>query len=125
MYSTAESNIGGYQLSTANDTDHGTTADDGELCNMAHIHQCDDLIEGRFLIDADRVGRHHLTDQLSLHAPARRRAFFDAKQFFQPVSTRRADIELGPVQEIALRNNADKRPVVVDHRQAALIGLDQ
>ncbi len=29
------------------------------------------------------------------------------------------------MQKIALRNDADKRPVVADHRQTALIGLNQ
>jgi hypothetical protein len=90
---------------------------------MARIHQCDDLVEARFVVDADWVARHHLTDQTGTHAPASRRVFFDAEQFFQPVSRRRADIEFGPMQEIALRNDAGKRPVVVDHRQTALIGL--
>ena len=92
---------------------------------MARIHQCDDLVEGRFVIDADRVARHHLTDQPGTHAPASRCVFFDAKQFFQPVSGWRADIELGPMQKIALRNDADKRPVVADHRQTALAGGDR
>ena len=81
---------------------------------MARIHQCDDLVEGRFVIDADRIARHRLMDQPGTHAPASWRVFFDAKQFFQPVSGRRADIELGSMQEIAFRDDADKRPVVVE-----------
>ena len=92
---------------------------------MAGIHQCDDLVEARFVIDADRVARHYLMDQPGTHASTGGCVFFDAEQFFQPVSGRRADIELGPVQEVALRNDADKRAIVVDHRKTALIGLNQ
>ena len=92
---------------------------------MVRVHQRDDFVEGRFLIDADRVARHHLTDQSSTHAPASRSVLFDAKQIFQPVSGRRADIEFGPMQEVALRDNADNRTFVVDHRQTTLVGLNQ
>ena len=67
-----------------------------------------------------------------LFTPANRfQLLIDGPQFFPRIlasieaAERRVDIELGTVQEIALRNNADKRPVVVDHRQAALIGLNQ
>jgi hypothetical protein len=79
---------GRWRLTRPTITDHGASIDNGELCNVVRIHQCDDLLEDRFLIDADRVARHHLTNQAGTRAPASRRVFFDAKQFFQPVSTR-------------------------------------
>jgi hypothetical protein len=92
---------------------------------MARIHQCDDLVKGRFLIDADGVPRHYLVDKPGTHASAGGCVFFDPEQFFEPVSGWRADIELGSMQEIALRNKPDKRSLAVDHRQTPLIGLHE
>src|ERR1700756_4048982 len=77
---------GPQQFDATYDANHGRTANDRQLPDMAHIHQCHDLVESCLVIDADGIAGHRVTDDARLHPMASRRILLNAEEFFQPVS---------------------------------------